>query len=798
MLARHPGFALTAILTLALGIGANTAIFSVVNAMLLRPLPFRDSDRLVTVWSTAPQLGYAEAPFAYGNLVDLARENRVFDHIGTWVEWGGSFNLATDEPEQLPGAYVSSGLFAVLGVSPTMGRTFLPEDDQGDRHRVALLSHGLWERRFGSDPAAPGSEVMLEGRSYTVVGVMPASFTFPTFGKIPEVWLPLSDYPYLQKTNRNAHDFGIVARLKPGISVIQAQANMDAIAKGLEAQYPTENAGNGIQVVSLHWQAVRNVRLALFILLGAVAFVLLIACTNVANLLLGRAASRQKEVAVRLALGARRSRLVRQLVTESVLLAVAGGALGTLLALWGIQSLAVIPPGAPDPYTPYLIPANHISINREVLVFTLVLSVLTGVIFGLAPALQASKPDLNQVLKEGGTRASARHGRSRSLLVVSEIALSLMLLAGAGLMLKSFLRLRHTDPGFNPDHLVTADISLPIVTYYRPALQKEFYRQVLQRVQSLPGVLAAGITTGLPLTGNDNNRYIELPGQPDESPERRNSAQYHYVSHGYFRAMGFTVVEGRTFTEQDKYDAPRVAVINETLARRYWPRESAIGKQVKPSGEEAQQIVGVVKDARYFGLESVTLPELYAPYLQQLLPSMTLVVRSSSDPTSLASAIRSEVLAIDKNQAIGNIQLMRQRISDSVAGPRHIVYLVSLFALLALVLAAIGVYGVMANSVIQRTHEIGIRVALGAQGSDLLRLVLGRALVLILAGVAVGLVGTVLLSGLMSKLLFGISATDPQTLVMISLILIGIALLAAYLPARRAVTVDPLVALRYE
>ena len=802
MMFRKPGLTAVAVLTLALGIGANTAIFSVVDAVLLRRLPFPEPDRLTLIWNTAPQIGYPQAPIAYGTFIDIIEQNQSFEQMGAWELWDNKSNLSGGgEPEQVRHALVSENLFSILNIKPIHGRTFLQED-KADSPPVVVISEGLWKRRFGSDPSVIGQELILNTASYTVIGVMPSRFTFPSSGTAPEVWLLLSQvkYPWWDRNNRGTHDFGVIGRLKPGVSLSQSQAEMDTIASRLAEQYPDKNRDMGMQVVSLHQQTVRDTRQSLMLLLGAVAFVLLIACTNVANILLGRAVSRQKEMGLRAVLGASRLRVIRQLLTESVMLSLMGGALGILLALWGIETLAAVPSGKPDVYSPYVIPSDQIGLNSQVLGFTFGLSLAVGIIFGLVPALYASKIDLNQSLKEGSTRASGgpRRSRTRGTLVVCQIALSLVLLVGAGLMIRSFLRLQGVDPGFQTKNVLTAKIVLPGSKYYRPTLQRQFYEEVMRRVRALPDVVATGITKGLPLSEDDNARYIQIEGQPPATPGQQNVAKFHSVSAGYFGAIGIDLLEGRLFDEHDTYDARVVGIVNETFARRFLPGENPIGKRVNPGDRGWYEIVGVVKDAKFTALREGPMPEVYATYFQGFNPEMTLVIRTESDPRSLIGSIRQEVLEVDKDQPIAHIQTMTDRISNSVARPRYDATLLALFALVALVLAAVGIYGVISYSVSQRTHEIGIRMALGAQKSDVLNLVLRQGMSLIILGLAAGIAGALALTRVLSNLLYEVSATDPATFIVITLLLAGVGVAACFIPARRAMKVEPIVALRFE
>jgi len=802
-LLKSPGFTLVAVVALALGIGANTAIFSVVNAVLLRPLPYKNPERLVMMWQTNLRQGIGQDSVAAPNFLDWREQSQSFEHMAAYR--GQSFNLTVgDKPEQLPGAVVSASFFQVLGVKAALGRIPQTEVDQPGGNLVAVLSHGLWQRHFGADPNLIGKPLTLNGESFTAVGIMPPGFKYPlddtevwalSKRMVPElpITIPGIDDPL---TLRGATYLKVIARLKPGVSLTQAQAEMATVSHRLE-QYE-DNEGVGVKIIPLQEQLVGDSRLGLLVLLGVVGFVLAVACANVANLLLARAAVRQKEIAIRHALGASRWRLARQLLTESVLLSVIGGVLGLVLAWWGIDLLmASIPEEIPR--------VKEVSLDPYVLGFTFAVSVLTGLLFGLAPALGASKPDLNSALKEGARTSteSIRRNRVRSLLVVSEVALALVLLVGAGLMMQSFLRLSEVNPGFNPENLVTAEFWLPQFKYPEDGQQAAFYTKLLERVAQLPGVSSSAAISVLPLTGSDVSTSPQIEGRPEPDEGERSEVQLRSVSPSYFRTMGIPLLQGRDFTTRDDEDAPGVAVISEAGARRlFGSKDAAMGERLDYVGDTENptwsEIVGVVGDVHESGLDQEAAAEVYVPYRQLPSAFMYVVTRSALDPTSLTNAIRREVQAIDKDQPILEARTMNERIAESIAARRFSMLLFAVFAGIALVLAVVGIYGVMSYSVARRTHEIGIRMALGAGRGGVLRLVVGQGMILAAVGISIGLTAAFALTRVMSSLFYGVSATDPVTFIGVAMLLTIAALLACYIPARRATKVDPMVALRYE
>ncbi len=792
MLFKNPGFTVVAVLALTLGIGATTAIFSVVNSVLLKPLPYPDSEQLVFLSESHPMI--AGMSISYPNYNDWRAQNEVFENIGVYRRQ--NYNLTgTGEPERLTGGMMSADMFAALRVNAMRGRVFTSDDDKPDATPVVVLSYGLWQRRFGGDPGILDQQLTLNGRSYTVIGVMSPDYQFPAR---VELWTPVglsAKAPGWESRGNHPGLYGI-ARLKPGVTLEQARANMESVAVNLEKQYPDSNTGNRVSITPALEAFVGDVRPAMRVLLGVVALVLLIACANVANLLLARATSRQKEMAIRTAMGASRWRIVRQLLTESILLSFAGGGLGLLLASWGVKLIIAISPNS--------IPrAREIGVDNRVLVFTIAIAALTGIIFGLVPALQASKPDLNETLKDAGRGSTGRRHVLRNALVVAEVMMTMMLLVGAGLMIRSFYRLQQVDPGFNADNLLTFNVTLPTEKYKEEAQQVAFFEQLADRLRQLPGVEVVGVSSGLPLGNNGWQTSFVIDGQPPPDPGKTPLTEAALATPDYFRAMGITLLKGRNFTDADTKDTPRVTLIDEEFARRYWPDEDPIGKRLRIGGNNPNnpttEIIGVVRRVKMDGLKQDSdRVQSYFAFRQQAGNGMAITIKTTGDPMALATAAREQVLAIDPNQPIANLNSMQKLRADSIAPERLNLMLFSSFAVVALVLASVGIYGVMSYSVTQRTHEIGIRMALGAQPRNVLGMVVRQGMVLTIAGLALGLGGALLATRLMASLLFGVSATDPLTFIAIPLLLAGVALGACFVPARRATKVDPMIALRYE
>ena len=793
MLRKNPSFTAVAVIALTLGIGADSAIFSVVNSVLLKPLPYPESERLVFLSERSPQL--EGMSIAYPNFTDWREQNDAFENIGVFRRQ--NFNLTgSGEPERLVGGQVSADMFTALRVSPLHGRLFSNDEDKAGATPVAVLSYGLWQRRFGGDPGIVDQQLTLNGTSFTVIGIMPADFLFPSRA---ELWTPVgqaSRDPGWESRGNHPGLYG-VARLKPGVTVEQSRAEMDRVAAALERQYPDTNTGNRVTVTPALESVVRDIKPALLILLGAVGVVLLIACANVANLLLARATTRQKEMAIRTALGASRWRIIRQLLTESILLGLTGGALGLLLARWGVQLIVAVSPNS--------IPrSREIGLDSRVLLFTVAMAILTGIIFGLVPALQSSNPDLNETLKDAGRGSTGRRHILRNALVVTEVAMTMMLLVGAGLMIRSFYRLAQVDPGFNGDHLLTFNILLPRGKYPEDPQRIDFYDRVSEKLRALPGVETVGLSSGLPLGNNGWQTSFVIDGQPDPEPGKMPLTEAAVATPDYFKAMGIVLLKGRNFSERDSKDTPRVAIIDEEFARRYWPETEPLGQHIRAGGKDPRnpliEIVGVVRRVKMDGLDHDSeRVQSYYPFRQLVNAGMTVVVKTSGgDPMNLATAVRQQVLAVDPDQPVYSLNTMQQLRADSIAPQRLNLILFTCFGLVAVVLAAVGIYGVMSYAVTQRTHEIGIRMALGARPGNVLQMVVRHGMRLTIAGLAIGTGLAWLAAHAMTSLLFGISASDPLTYAVLPLLLAGIALAACLVPARRATKVDPMIALRYE
>lgn len=785
-LLKRPGFTAIAVIALALGIGANTAIFSLVNAVVLQPLPYNDPDRLVWVWGKFP--GGNRASVAPADFLDFRAQNKTFEQLAASFSIAMPVNLTgSGEPERLSASIVTGNYFDTFGVAPALGRGFSLDNERPGNDQVAILSHALWQKHFGGNPGIINQRITLDGKSFEVIGVMPEDVTFP---QRAELWVPINFDASPEMKIRVAHFIRPIGRLKPGVTLAQAQADTDTIAAQLEKQFPDTNTGWSLRLESLHERLVGSSRTTLYVLFGAVGFVLLIACTNVANLLLVRATARQKEVALRTALGASRWRIVRLLITESLLLAVVGGGLGALLAAWGIDLLVTLSTGS--------IPVTaNVKIDGTVLAFTLLVSLVTGLLFGLAPALRTRKLNLTDALKEGGRTSGEGRNRTRSLLVVFESAVAVVLLVGAGLLVRSLIELVNTNPGFDATNVLTMRVDLARTKYNTAEKAAGFFKDLETRIGGLPGVETVGAITELPLSGQANDGPFTVEGRPVATPNQKFGADFRRVNHNYFQAFRIPLLRGRNFTEQEVRQSDKVVVVSQQLVDTVFPNEEPLGKRLLTvMGDQPYEIIGVVGDIRHRSLE-------FQPYAAMYLPTggpggTNVVIRTHGDPLSLVPAMREQVKAIDPDQPIAAIKTMDEWIDQSTSTPRYRTTLLAMFAALAMILAATGIYGVMSYSVAQRTHEIGVRMALGAQRLDVLRLVVRQGMLLVLVGVGIGLFGAYWLTRVMASLLFGVTAKDPLTFVAVAALLSVVALLACYIPARRAMKVDPLVALRYE
>jgi putative ABC transport system permease protein len=799
MLIKSPAFTTVAVLSIALGIAANTTVFSVINAVLLRALPYKDPGSLVLLWGDSKQEDGRRKhnQVSATDIADFRSQASVFEDVATYGNWNAIMS-GNGEAERVPAIQVGDGFFKIMKGEPVLGRVFTPEEQVDGKDFVIVLSYGLWQRRFGGDPSIVGKNISLSGRPYTVVGVMGADFQpLPSTLVFPEgqFYRPVAE-AYADE-DRSGRHLRAIARLKPGVTIAQAQTEASMIAQRLEQAHPLTNKAQGAYVVSITDEIIGGIRPTLLLIFGAVVLVLLVACANVANLLLARATVRYKEITIRSAIGAKRSQLIRQLLTESVLLALAGGGLGLLLAIWGT--------GLVESIGQKINPMFHdIHVDLRSLAFTFGASIITGLIFGLAPALQLSKPNLAESLKEGGRGSgpSGSRNRLRGGLVVSEIAITLVLLVGAGLLIRTVMRLRSVDTGFNAQNILAMNIGLPGIKYPKPENQLSFFKQVTERIAALPGVKAVGTTSVLPLSDNFDGRGLVVEDHPKPRGEEI-TVDLYVASPGYLQAMEIPLIKGRLITEQDTTDSAGVALINSRMASQLWPNDDPLGKRIKLPGNEKnpgpwRTIVGVVKDVSQYTLDKKAPMQIYLPLTQQPTGFSTLVVKTDGEPAAMTSAVRREIVAVDKDQAVFNVTTLDQLIGDSVLLRKFFMLLLLAFAGLALMLAAVGIYGVMSYVASQRTHEIGIRMALGAEAADVLKLIIGNGMALALIGVVVGLAGSFAMTRLLADVLFGVTATDTVTFATVSAVLIGVALLACYIPARRATKVDPLVALRYE
>jgi putative ABC transport system permease protein len=795
MLRKSPSFTFFAVAVLALGIAANSAIFSIADAILVRPLPYRDANRLVMIWEDSSAYGFPKDTPAPGNFSDWKSRNQVFEDVAAISD--GSFNLTgSGNPENLIGKWATANLFSVLGVSPALGRDFRPEDDVPGAPAVALLSHGLWLRRFGGDPRIVGKEISLNSEKCTVIGVMKRGAQFPD--RETDLWAP-SRFTTAQLANRRNHFLQVVARLKPRVSLRTANANLATIASQLEKENPDSNAKVGAFAVPLREELAGDVRPAIFMLLGAVCFVLLIACANVANLLLSRATGRRREMAMRIALGATRARVIQQMLTESILLSIFAGVAGLLFSIWGTKFLATLIPTG-------IAPMTGTGVDGRVLLFTLAISLATGIVFGIIPASRVSQFQLAHSLKQGGGRSGVGSGghRLRDALVISEVALAIVLLAGAALMIRSLENLYHLDSGFRADHVLVMRTPLPRQKYEAFAARAAFYEQVLERVEGLPGVVAAGYTTWVPLTNAGGATGITIEGKPEPAPAEVLVPNIRIISRDYTRALQMKLMEGRLFESRDAAGTLPVALVNQTMARNYWTGEDPAGKRFKVGGYSEKSpwltVIGIVGDVHQAGLAVPARAEMYLPYQQEDLgfEPEYLAVRTAGDPMALGEIVRQQIWAVDKEQPVAGMMPLEDLVDENLASRKMQASLLSGFAGLALLLVTLGIYAVLSFAVTQRTQEIGVRVALGAQPGDVLRMIFSQGFRLFLMGAALGLAAAFVLSRALVHLLFGVSAYDPVSFAGVTILLAAVALLACYVPARRATRVDPLIALRYE
>ncbi|HWZ75000.1 MAG TPA: ABC transporter permease [Candidatus Sulfotelmatobacter sp.] len=797
-LGKNPGFAAVAVLTLALGMAANTVIFTVTNATILKKLPFPDADRLVLVWETfgrnSNNFNIVSAP----NYWDIAKQNHVFENIAIFDSAGRGYNLAprgeNREPEQVSGLRVSSTFFDVLGVQPFLGRNFRPEEEELGKSRVVILSYGLWKRRYAADRSLVGKTIRMDGEDFTVVGVMPPDFRWQFWSGPRQLWVPVG-YTETDK-GRDDNSFVSCARLKPGVTLAQARSEMAAIGTGLSRQYPNDLPNMSATVQPIAEAGMAEMRAIILALFAAVGFVLLIACVNVANLLLARGAIRQKEFALRRALGASASRIVRQLLTESVLLALLGGVAGLLLTWWSATALPSVLPGGFLP----LRDLEQFPLDRRVFAFAFLISLLTGIVFGLIPAISTIRGEFSTQLKEAGRGVSASRSRLRHALVASEVALALVVLCGAGLMIASLSRVLGVDPGLDPKNVITMQMSLPqTIIYNGPPDHPLFCRNMDERVSAIPGVVAAGAVAHLPFQG-DAGRGFVVEGRPDPGPENMPGAAYSVVCPNYFRTLGVPLLEGREFSHQDSLGAPGVIVINQAMAQKYWPNENPVGRAIRIGGPNGARltVVGVVRDVHNWGLDEKVHPQFFRPYPQAGWPVMSVVVRTKGAPASYTPAIKAALAEVEPERPMSEVALMQDVVNGSVGSRRFPAFLLGGFAALALALAAVGIIGVVSYSVTQRTREIGIRMALGAARTDVLKLILSASMVWVAVGIALGIMASLGLTRLLGTLLYGVKPGNPLVLGSVSFVLASVALLASYIPARRAAKVDPMVALRYE